>query len=119
MTQKTSGTNNHNEFVTYIVELMQSIGPVKAKSMFGGYGLFLENIMFALISDNSLYFKVDKLTECDFIDRDLKPFTYYKKGKMLHMAYYQAPEETLEDHEEMNRWANNALRVALRATAKK
>jgi len=35
------------------------------------------------------------------------------------MSYYQAPEETLEDDEEMNSWANKAYGAALKATSKK
>ena len=35
------------------------------------------------------------------------------------MSYYQAPEEALEDGEEMNLWANKAYGVALKAAAKK
>ena len=34
------------------------------------------------------------------------------------MSYYQAPEETLEESEEMNLWANKAYGVALRAASK-
>ena len=40
------------EFVSYVVELMQSIGPVRAKGMFGGHGIFLEELMFGLVADN-------------------------------------------------------------------
>ena len=39
------------EFTSYVVDLMQSIGPVNAKAMFGGYGIFLEGLMFGLVAD--------------------------------------------------------------------
>lgn len=35
------------------------------------------------------------------------------------MSYYQAPEEALEDSEEMNLWGNKAYAVALKAAARK
>ena len=113
----------NKEFVSYVVDLMQSIGPVRAKSMFGGYGLFLDELMFALIANNTLYLKVDKNTEKEFKNRGLEIFTYNKKGKdasckTITMSYYQAPEETLDDSEEMNLWANKAYNVALRAASK-
>ncbi len=112
------------EFVSYVVDLMQTIGPVRAKSMFGGHGIFLDELMFALVADNILYLKADKDTESEFKDRGLEVFTYNKKGKgasykAITMSYYQAPEEALEASEEMNLWANKAYNVALRAASKK
>jgi DNA transformation protein len=112
------------EFVSYVVDLMQSIGPVRAKAMFGGHGVFLDELMFALVADNILYLKVDKDTENEFKDRGLDAFAYQKKGKetsykVIKMSYYQVPEEALEDSEEMNLWANKAYSVALRAASKK
>ena len=112
-------SNTEKEFASYAVDLMQSIGPVYAKPMFGGHGIFLDALMFGLIADNTLYFKVDKETEQDFKDNGLEAFTYNKKGKQLKMSYYQAPEEALEDSEVMNVWANKAYRAALRAAVKK
>jgi len=112
-------TKKEKEFVSYIVELMQSMGPVHSKSMFGGHGIFLDGLMFGLIADNVLYLKIDTQTEADFISKDLEPFTYAKKNKVFKMNYYQAPEETLEDNEQMNTWANTAYTVAIRAAEKK
>ena len=112
-------SKEEKEFVNYVVELMQSIGPVHAKSMFGGHGIFLEGIMFGLIADSVLYFKVDKETENDFKAKGLSAFTYNKKGKEYKMSYYQAPEEVLEDCDEMNTWVNKAYASALRSASKK
>ena len=112
-------SNEEKEFVTYVVDLMQSIGPVRAKGMFGGHGIFLEGLMFGLIADSVLYLKVDKETENEFKDRGLEAFTYNKKGKEFKMSYYQAPEEALEDAEEMNFWANKAYGTALKVASKK
>jgi DNA transformation protein len=112
-------SNEEKEFVTYVVELMQSIGPVSAKGMFGGHGIFLDGLMFGIVADSILYLKADKKTENEFKAKGLKAFTYNKKGKEFKMSYYQAPEEALEDGEEMASWANNAYGVALKAAVKK
>jgi len=110
-------SSHDKELACYVVDLMQSIGPVYAKSMFGGHGIFLDGLMFGLIADSVLYLKADTETVNEFIDRDLKAFTYNKKGKQLQMHYYQAPDEALEDGEVMSFWANNAYAVALRAAS--
>ena len=107
------------EFVSYVVDQMQSVGPVHAKSMFGGHGIYLERLMFGLVADGVLYLKTDEETENEFKDKGLKAFTYSNKGKEYKMSYYQAPEEALEDSDEMNTWANKAYGVALKAGSKK
>lgn len=107
------------EFVSYVVDLMQTIGPVHAMSMFGGHGIYLESLMFGLVADGILYLKSDKETENEFKAKGLEAFTYNKKGKEYKMSYYQAPEEALEDSEEMNAWAHMAYDAALRAASKK
>ncbi|MFV2057930.1 MAG: TfoX/Sxy family protein [Thiohalomonadales bacterium] len=112
-------SQKEKEFVSYVVELMQTIGPVHAKSMFGGHGIYLEGLMFGLVADSVLYLKSDKETEIEFKAKELEAFTYNKKGKEYKMSYYQAPEEALEDVEEMNFWAKKAYGVALKAASKK
>jgi len=107
------------EFVSYVVELMQSIGPVCAKGMFGGHGIFLEGLMFGLVADSILYLKADKENENEFNARGLEAFTYNKKGKEFRMSYYQVPEEALENEEEMKIWANKSCSAALRTASKK
>ena len=107
------------EFTSYVVDLMQSIGPVNAKAMFGGYGIFHEGLMFGLVADSVLYLKVDKETENEFKAKGLEQFTYNKKGKEFRISYYQAPEEALESGKEMSSWAAKAYSTALRAASKK
>ena len=46
----------------HIVDLLQFIGPIESKSMFGGFGVFLDALMFGLIAGNELYLKVDSQT---------------------------------------------------------
>jgi DNA transformation protein and related proteins len=108
-----------SEFADYVVEITQSIGPVYAKRMFGGHGVFLDGLMFGLIANKTLYLKADKESEPEFTDLDLEAFSYNKNGKQMKMSYFQAPEEALENLDEMNIWANKAYSAALRAAVKK
>jgi DNA transformation protein len=114
-----SASNVDKEFVSYVVELMQPLGPVHAKAMFGGHGVFLKGLMFALIADNVVYLKADKDTANEFIEKGLEAFTYNKKGKQYKMSYYRAPEEALEDGEEMNIWASKAYSAAIESGGEK
>ena len=47
------------EYIAHIADLLQFIGPVESKSMFSGFGMFLEGLMFGLVAGNELYLKVD------------------------------------------------------------
>lgn len=103
------------EFMDHILDLLQSFGAVEAKRMFGGYGLFRSGLMFALVSDDILYFKVDAQNRSAFETRGLKCFSYKRQGKPVALSYYEAPANALEDKNEMRLWAEAAYAAALRA----
>ena len=107
------------EYVAHIVDLLQFIGPVESKSMFGGFGMFLEGLMFGLVAGNELYLKVDTQNLQDYEDLGLQAFSFEKNGRQFKMSYYQAPEEAMEDAELLIDWASNAYGAAMRAAAKK
>jgi DNA transformation protein and related proteins len=98
----------------YVMEQLETVGPVQSRKMFGGVGIYLGDLFFALIAQNTLFFKVDDTTRDDFIKADMKPFKPYK-DKPMTMQYYEVPIDVLEDRSEMQIWANNAIDVALRA----
>ena len=106
------------DFVHHVVELLQSLGPVNSRRMFGGHGVFLDGLMFGLITSNELYFKADDESRDDFIELGLQPFSYTSQGKTRSLSYYQAPEEALESIEEMTLWGNRGFACALRAATR-
>ena len=107
------------EYAAHIVDLLQFIGPVESKSMFGGFGMFLEGLIFGLVAGNELYLKVDTQNLQDYEDLGLQAFSFEKNGRQFKMSYYQAPEEAMEDAELLSDWASNAYGAAMRAAAKK
>ncbi|WP_272991940.1 MULTISPECIES: TfoX/Sxy family protein [Spongiibacter] len=107
------------EFTEYVLDLMQVVGPVTARRMFGGYGLFLDGLMIALIIKRVLYLKADALSKDDFVSEGLAAFEYHKQGKPYTLSYYEAPETVFDDLDAMHKWGNNAYGAALRAAAKK
>src|SRR5688500_16493755 len=94
------------EFVEHVIETMRTFGPVEARFMFGGWGLYHQGRFFALIVGDALYLKSDEGNRAEFEARGLEPFTYEMKGgESIAMHYRAAPEEALEDPAEMARWA--------------
>lgn len=104
-----------NDFVDYVLELLGPLGPVQARRMFGGWGIYLHEQMFALVSDGRLYFKTDRVNRAEFTGRGLAPFRYRRAGRTVTFSYYEAPAEALDDGEALLPWAQLGLEAALRA----
>lgn len=103
-----------NEFVTYLLELLEPLGPVQARAMFGGFGIYLKGIMFGLVADGTLYFKVDERNRPDYEERGLGPFTYQRGTSKFAMSYYRAPAEAVDDARDLCAWGNKAYDAAVR-----
>ena len=108
-----------SEFGDYLADLLAPLGPVEVRSMFGGFGVFLDGLMFGLIADDTLYLKVDNDNRSQFESAGCEAFVYEMKGKPMEMSYHRAPEEALESWEAIQPWAESGLAAARRAPAKK
>ena len=104
-----------NDFVRHLLDLFEEFEGVSARRMFGGQGLFRHDLMFGLVFDDTLYFKVDDGNRAEYEARGLPPFRYEKKGRTIALSYYQAPEDALDDADMLAAWARRAWEAALRA----
>ena len=102
-------------FAQQVVGLLTPIGPARARRMFGGFGIFMDDLMFALIADGRLYLKVDDETMPTFEGAGSEPFTYRRQGREISMSYWLAPAGSLDDMEALSPWAELALAAAHRA----
>lgn len=104
-----------NEFVEFLLEQLAPLGTLRAKAMFGGYGIYCDEIFFAIVAGDILYIKADEQSKAEFTCLGLIPFSYSKKdGSVQSMAYYPLPEEALEEAESMMFWARKGIAAALR-----
>jgi DNA transformation protein len=87
--------------------------------MFGGYGVYREGVMFALLAGETLYLKADAENVSRFRDHGLTQFEYLRNGKATKLSYYAAPEIVMEDCTEAARWARLSFEAALRGRAAK
>lgn len=104
-----------SEFVEFVLEQLVSMGGAQARAMFGGYGIYQDNVMFAIIVDDRMYFKANVVTHQAFTAQGLAPFTYVARGKTRTLQSYEAPPDVFEEQEAMRHWAQQALDVALKA----
>ena len=81
--------------------------------MFGGVGIYADQLFFALIADDTLYFKVDDSNRPDFERLGMRPFQPYGEAGEV-TQYYEVPADLLEDLEALRPWAEKAIAVAAR-----
>ena len=101
-----------SSFLAYVVEQLAGLGGVRSKRMFGGVGLYLDGLFFALIDDDTLYFKADDSNRARFERAGSKPFCPYPDRPDQAMGYWQVPAEVLDDAEELAAWAREAMMVS-------
>ena len=108
------------EFVEHCVELLSALGPTRARRMFGGHGLYVDDRFVALIIGQRLYLKADDLARTAFEAAGCAPFEYtFRDGRRIVMAYWSAPDAAMDSPALMLPWARLALASALRAAASK
>lgn len=103
-------------FVDHALDLLSALGPVRARAMFGGHGLYARGAMFALLDDDELFLKTDAESRPRFLAAGCRRWTY---AGMAETSWFRPPDEAHEDPEAMAPWAALALEAALRARAAK
>ncbi len=102
-------------FIEHVRELLGGLGPIRIKRMFGGAGVYCDDVMFALLEDEELYIKVDGANRPEFEAAGSQPFTVEMKGRTETMNYWRLPADASDDADAAVRWARLGLEAALRA----
>lgn len=106
-------------FVNHCVELLQPLGTVRTKRMFGGWGLYVDEIFIVIVAFERLYLKVNDTTRAAFEAEGCEPFVYDSKTGSVALGYWTAPADALDSPALMQPWARRALQAALAARAAK
>jgi DNA transformation protein len=108
-----------SDIVARFVRRATSLGPVEARPMFGGYGLYLDGVIFALEADGCIWLKVDDETKPRFAASGSRGFVYRGKNRPVEMPYWLLPDGTEADSEAFLYWIELALAAARRGAARK
>lgn len=101
------------QFADHVCDMLSPLGPVTARSMFGGHGIYLDGLMFALIAWDTLFLKADDGNRSMFEEAGSGPFKPWDDKPMV-MPYWEVPADVLEDGAELCRWGRAAFDAALR-----
>ena len=94
-------------FKNFVLDQLRELDDVEARRMFGGYGLYRDEIFFGIVHKDRVYFKIDDSTVGEYRKRKMKPFR--PNAKQTLKSYYQVPLEILEDAERLGEWATQAI----------
>jgi DNA transformation protein len=105
-------------FAEFIRDALGPIGRLTLRRMFGATGVFCDGLMFAMIADDTIYFRVDDGNRQAFeAAAHDPPLSYEKGGKRIDLAFWRAPDRLLDDPEALLAWGRLALAAAGRVAA--
>lgn len=92
---------------------IEGLGPISVHPYFAGASLRADGVQFGFVMKGVLYLKADEVNRGAFERHGCAPFTYAgASGQVTVAAYYEVPDEALDDPEDLSGWATNALRAA-------
>ena len=95
------------------------LGAFRARPMFGGHGLYLDDLMFGLIYDARLYLKADEESRPTFERAGSEPFVYDSSKGCITTSYWLCPPVALKDPTKLRAWVARAHAAAMRVKAKR
>jgi DNA transformation protein len=100
-------------FVAHCLELLAPHGAVRSRAMFGGHGLYVDDLFVAIVAFDTLFLKVNEATKPAFEAAGCRPFRYEGKGEVIVMSYWTVPEEAMDSPPAMAPWARRAIEAAV------
>ena len=107
-----------NEFCDYVADLLAPLGTVTYRFMFGGYAIYLDGLLIAIVADDALLLRADEENRGDFEARGIGAFRPSADNPGT-MPFYQVPDDVFEDQDELLRWTEKARAATLRKEERK
>jgi len=109
-----------DSFAEFLREQLAPLGHISFRRMFGKTGVFCDHLMFAMVTENTLYFRVDDDNRALFKEaKTHPPLNYSKQGVSIDLSFWRAPERLFDEPDELIAWARAALAAAGRIAAKR
>jgi DNA transformation protein len=109
-----------DSFAEFLREQLAPLACLKMRRMFGKTGVFCDGVMFGMVADNTLYFRVDDDNRTVFAEAaSFPPLNYEKKGSTIDLSFWRVPERLFDEPDELVTWARAALAAAHRVAAKR
>jgi len=107
-----------DSFAEFLREQLMPLGHVTMRRMFGKTGVFCNGLRFAMVTDDTLYVRVDSHNKAIFKEAEsAPPLNYDKKGQTIDLSFWRVPERLLDEPDELVLWARAAQAAARRVAA--
>ncbi|MBD1227351.1 TfoX/Sxy family DNA transformation protein [Xenorhabdus griffiniae] len=93
---------------------VSSLGKLKKKSQFGGIGLLIDDVLFAISSDGELYLRGNSHAEILFKAKGMEKFIYSKRGIPVTLRYYRVNESIWQDQTKLFEYVNLAYQYTMK-----
>jgi DNA transformation protein len=105
-------------FAEFLREQLAPLGRITMRRMFGKTGVFCDGVMFGMVTENTLYLRVDDENRETFKEAEAyPPLNYEKGGSTIDLSFWRTPERLFDEPEEFVAWARAALAAAHRVAA--
>lgn len=106
-------------YAEFLREQLAPLGRITLRRMFGT-GVFCDGVMLGMVTENTLYFRVDDENREIFREAEaFPPLNYAKQGQTIDLAFWRVPERLFDEPDELAAWARAALAAAHRVAAKR
>ena len=102
-------------FSEFLREQLAPLGRVTTRRMFGKTGVFCDGVMLGMVTENTLYFRVDGQNRATFKEAEsFPPLNYVKNGCTIDLSFWRVPDRLFDEADELVIWARAALAAAHR-----
>jgi DNA transformation protein len=109
-----------DSYAEFLRENFTPLGRITLRRMFGKSGVFCDGVMFAIVADDTLYFRVDEKSRTAFAEASaFPPLAYESRGRTIDLSFWRAPDRLFDEPDELLDWARIALAAARRVVAKR
>jgi DNA transformation protein len=109
-----------DSFAEFLREQLAPLGRVTLRRMFGKTGVFCDGVMLGMVTENTLYFRVDDHNRVTFKEAEaFPPLNYAKQGATIDLAFWRVPERLFDEPDELVTWARAALAAAHRVAVQR
>jgi DNA transformation protein and related proteins len=109
-----------DSFAEFLREQLAPLGGITMRRMFGKTGVFCDGVMLGMVTENTLYFRVDDHNREILREAEASPpLNYAKQGSTIDLAFWRVPERLFDEPDELVIWARAALAAAHRVAAKR
>jgi DNA transformation protein len=104
-------------FKNFVLEQLAELHGVRSRAMFGGWGLYWNDLFFGVVDEGRAYFKTSEETRAPYVEASMSYFEP-TPGQGLK-NYYEVPLDVLENSSRLMEWAKIAAALSEKKPATK